>query len=859
MGLRIAVLFLCCAVAFAAPGWVLVGWNDLGMHCMDGDYTVFSILPPYNTIHAQLIDSSGRLHQGGSGITVTYEAVADASGSINKTSAWKTRFWEFTNALFGVTPGVDAGLTGNKMPGAANQPQAMRFDAAYAWFTAEGIPVTAWDDAGNKNPYPMMRLVARDSSGTVLATTDIVLPVSDEMDCRTCHASGSRDDARPSRGWANAAGIERDYKLNILARHDDRAGTQLYASATAGTPVLCASCHSSNALGTKGAAGVKSLTAAIHSAHAGVMDPVTGLTLDASQNRSACYRCHPGSETRCLRGAMGAAVAPDGSLAIQCQSCHGGMAAVGGDRTGWLDQPTCQACHTGTAVRNAGQIRMTSALDESGALRNPVDTRFATELNAPAAGFSLYRFSRGHGGLACEACHGSTHAEYASSHDNDNAQSIRLQGHVGRLSECSVCHSVVPTQSVGGPHGMHPVGQQWVSSHGDYAEHGSGQCQDCHGADYRGTVLSRTFGDRTLSAFGTKQLFRGATVGCYLCHQGPSKEDANRNRPPVAANATAGTAPGESVTLSLAASDPDGGTPSVRIVSQARNGTVALSGVAATYTAAPGFEGEDTFTWAAWDGQAESALATVRVNVRAASRPVLTAEGVVNAASYKGGGVAPGEMATIFGTAMGPGNLAPLEVNSAGLLARSLAQTRVFFDGAPAPLIHSKDTQVTVMVPYSVAGKASVQVVVERSGIRSDPVTVPVLAAAPGLFARNMQGTGQGAILNEDGVTANSPSSPAPRGSVVAIFATGEGLTDHEWIDGQLATAQTARPVLPVKVEIGGIEAELQYAGSAPLMVTGFTQINARIPTGAPVGDAVPVTVRVGDAASQPGITLAVR
>jgi len=85
------------------------------------------------------------------------------------------------------------------------------------------------------------------------------------------------------------------------------------------------------------------------------------MKLDDTGNRSACYTCHPGSATKCLRGAMGAAVAADGSMAMQCQSCHGGMRDVGATtRTGWLDEPRCDSCHTGTAVRNNGQIRYTS-------------------------------------------------------------------------------------------------------------------------------------------------------------------------------------------------------------------------------------------------------------------------------------------------------------------------------------------------------------------------------------------------------------------------------------------------------------------------------------------------------------------
>ena len=121
----------------AAAGYTLIGWNDLGMHCMDSDYSVFAILPPANTVHAQLVDASGHLVTGTAGISVTYQAVADPSGSINSTSAGKTGFWDSVEALFGVSLPVDEGLAGFHMPGADNQPQTMRWDAGDRWFTAE--------------------------------------------------------------------------------------------------------------------------------------------------------------------------------------------------------------------------------------------------------------------------------------------------------------------------------------------------------------------------------------------------------------------------------------------------------------------------------------------------------------------------------------------------------------------------------------------------------------------------------------------------------------------------------------------------------------------------------------------------
>jgi len=193
-GVRIALLTLIGGMAAgAAPtvAWRAIAWNNLGMHCMDAEYSVFSILPPFNTLQAQVVDPSGRLITDPAGVAVTYEAVADPSGSLNSTSIGKTDFWQHVLALYGVSLPDDVGLAGTAMPGAPNVPQPMTFDTARGVFGAEGIPITPYDDALAKNPYPMMRVVVRDAGGTLLTSTNVVLPVSDEMDCRTCHGSGT--------------------------------------------------------------------------------------------------------------------------------------------------------------------------------------------------------------------------------------------------------------------------------------------------------------------------------------------------------------------------------------------------------------------------------------------------------------------------------------------------------------------------------------------------------------------------------------------------------------------------------------------------------------------------------------------
>jgi len=158
-------------------------------------------------------------------------------------------------------------------------------------------------------------------------------------------------------------------------------------------------------------------------------------------------------------------------------------------------------------------------------VRTVTNQTFATNPNTPAAGLSLYRFSMGHGGLQCEAFHGSTHAEFPSPVSNDNVQSIAFQGHIGTIAECVSCHGTNPNTVIGGPHGMHPIGQFWVEKHHDSVEHDrTAQCQACHGLDYRGTVLSRALADRSFSSGdqGTRTFARGTIIGCYSCHNGPN-------------------------------------------------------------------------------------------------------------------------------------------------------------------------------------------------------------------------------------------------------------------------------------------------------------------------------------------------
>ncbi len=545
------------STAASSGRYTLLAWNDLGMHCVDGkDYSIMSILPPYNNLHAQLIDrSTGK--QVSTGVSLSYESLRDPSGSINTGSANKTNFWQYVKALYGGSPALDHGLNLSNPtlsnPTPSSVPAAMSFNKTWNWFEAEGLPILPYDDTltssgYHKNYYPMVKVVAKDAKGLALASTQTVLPVSDEITCIACHASNSnKDAAKPAlSGWANySADAEKDWKKNVLRLHDDKhSADPLYQAALLklapaatgglalraeqGTPTLCASCHGSNALGAPGmsltlggkSVTISAFTSAMHSLHGKVNDPVKLTALDALGNRDSCYLCHPGAVTKCLRGAM------SDTPNLDCQSCHGSMAAVGqAARVGWLQQPNCQSCH------HDGK-RETSAVTDvaTGTLRVVSDSRFATNPDQPKAGFSLFRFSVGHGGNQCETCHGSTHAEYsaknqtwASSHDNDLLQSKAIQGYAGAITECSVCHSKPPLTSNGGPHGMHTLGQAWVDAHGDLTgSRGAAACTACHGADYRGSPLSQVKIAKTFSHDNKSYvLAAGTQVGCYSCHNGP--------------------------------------------------------------------------------------------------------------------------------------------------------------------------------------------------------------------------------------------------------------------------------------------------------------------------------------------------
>jgi hypothetical protein len=490
------------------------------------------------------------------------------------------------------------------------------------WFAADGIPITTFDDVGRTNPYPLVRAQAKAKSGnrlgvaagTVLASTDMVVPVSGEADCKGCHAAtqdGGNGGAiagiqvtaslsDPQYGTVPTdVSVEWATDWNVLRLHDKNEGTQLVAQVQGGKPVVCQTCHYTPALdlaqvGPKGpendAANAngrdqvknQSMSRVMHHYHglksASLATPMpppvaNGVKRDpfaaAAILEKTCYTCHPGKNTKCLRGAMGGA-------GVVCQDCHGNMAQVGNDfsknvspsnpgafilaadfytnpntpRVPWANEPGCGSCHTGDATSNlvnatgvlknpkdsygnVDNIRLAQAFRVGDAKATPIvpsNKRFAEDTVTTTSGTrnpALYRFSTGHGDLFCEACHGSTHAEWPNKNPlaNDNVTAKQLQGHVGTIVECNTCHTGTLEPGLNGPHGMHPVDGNWVNKHEDFAEHDLSSCKTCHGADLKGTVLSRALAKRTFTNVedvGTVTFNRNQPVGCGHCHSNPA-------------------------------------------------------------------------------------------------------------------------------------------------------------------------------------------------------------------------------------------------------------------------------------------------------------------------------------------------
>ena len=263
-------------------------------------------------------------------------------------------------------------------------------------------------------------------------------------------------------------------------------------------------------------------------------------------------------------------------------------------------------------------------------------------------------------------------------------------------------------------------------------------------------------------------------------------------------------------------------------------------GVDGLLTGLPPETGQFSFAVRVTDANGAIAMANLTLTINFAP-PMILSGGIVNAASFAGGAIAPGEIITVFGGPFGEPVVRVFTLDANGRVPTRIAGTRLLIDGSPAPLLYVAPGQLSAIVPYGISGKASVPVALETDGLVGPSLQANVVGSNPAIFTLDSSGKGAAAAL----VTQD----------VITFYATGDGLLQPRPADGAVVAEPLPKPVLPVRVLMGGREAEVLYAGGAPGLVAGLMQVNVRVPEGLR-GDAIPVTIRVGTADSPSGVTI---
>jgi uncharacterized protein (TIGR03437 family) len=243
---------------------------------------------------------------------------------------------------------------------------------------------------------------------------------------------------------------------------------------------------------------------------------------------------------------------------------------------------------------------------------------------------------------------------------------------------------------------------------------------------------------------------------------------------------------------------------------------------------------------------------TANASVRFAltnSAPVVAITAVVNAATSLAGPIAPNEFITLLGNGLGP------DPAYSGPMTTLASGARVTIGGVPAFITYASATQINALAPFAITGSAAIQA--EYLGIKGDSITAPVADSSPGIFTQSY-GPGQAWVVNQDN-TFNSASNPAPRGSYIAFWATGQGLLDIPQRDGLQPTGPPFPvPLLPVSVTLGGNTLPASAVVFSGLVYSGVIQVNICIPLDVTSGPAVPLTLTIGGASSRAGVTLAI-
>jgi uncharacterized protein (TIGR03437 family) len=240
--------------------------------------------------------------------------------------------------------------------------------------------------------------------------------------------------------------------------------------------------------------------------------------------------------------------------------------------------------------------------------------------------------------------------------------------------------------------------------------------------------------------------------------------------------------------------------------------------------------------------------------------PEIPAGAILSTASFStSNALAPGSLAAIFGSNLATGTSAPSSLP----LPTQLGTTRVFISGRQMPLFFAgalpSFSQINGMLPYDLAPNTLHQASVRNGNLRSNFAGVILDEIQPSVFTTTQSGSGQGVIVDGANPTrVVDQFNPTSSGRVIIIYGEGLAAVNPPAIAGQAVPASPLSQVTaPVSVTIGGVQAEVLFAGLTPFF-TGLYQLNVLVPSGIAPGDAVPVIVTAGGRTSPP-VTISVR
>lgn len=239
-------------------------------------------------------------------------------------------------------------------------------------------------------------------------------------------------------------------------------------------------------------------------------------------------------------------------------------------------------------------------------------------------------------------------------------------------------------------------------------------------------------------------------------------------------------------------------------------------------------------------------------------------QGIANAASQTPT-AAPGSLLVLYGQNIGPEQLVAFDPQLPRV-PYTLGGVSVEIQGEATPILYASKNQVCFAIPYALEVNRPYMIQLNYEGLRSNPFPLFLTPAAPGIFTANGAGTGPAAAYAYDEEKKEyflvSETAPAFRGGYVILFATGEGIPvlppTALLPDGLIATEASSRSS-PVVVTVGGVPAEVTYAGASPGLIIGILQINLRIPPNVTPAKAAPLTLRMRGQTSPAGPTLNIK